>query len=311
MGTIDNGNESRRSDEDSDDEDSVLLSPGEWEEEGSNSSVDVEDVDSEIGMDISSPARSRTHIENEQWQQCNLFQLLLQLHKEWIRLESMRIDDNDRVCDKCHVHNPPALWWCNECSLLKYSSPRLCEECVVRSHVNNPHCMDVLHREESVFRKPFFHEMITFRLATLVCRSCKSTKPRTITVFIASHNGIFCCNCPDGGSLCYDCGAEFITSPIAFDCLPCEPVHQSGCTWFTNSILSFMQTLQSEGGTSANALARAIMEHWLSRNSFLVGHGRSTNADTFSVPNITIHWLEKKTRSDIDNWYIDGASKLE
>jgi hypothetical protein len=210
----------------------------------------------------------------------------------------MRIDDNTRVCYECSVSNPPALWRCTECSLLKYSAPRLCEKCVLSSHLNNPHCMDVLYQGESVFRKPFFHEMITFRLATLVCRSCHSTncfQPKTITVFIASHNGIFRCNCPDVGTLCHDCGAELITSPVAFDCLPCEPVHQSGCTWFTNSILSFMRKLRSEGGTSANALARAIMEHWVSRNAFLDGHGRSTNADTISVPKITVHWLEKKS----------------
>ena len=36
------------------------------------------------------------------------------------------------------------------------------------------------------------------------------------------------------------------------------------------------------------------MEHWVSRNAFLDGHGRSTNADTISVPKITVHWLEKK-----------------
>jgi hypothetical protein len=63
---IEVGNESGRSNEHSADEDSVLPIPDEWEEEGSNSSVDIEDVDSEIGHDIFSPARSRSHIENEQ-----------------------------------------------------------------------------------------------------------------------------------------------------------------------------------------------------------------------------------------------------
>jgi hypothetical protein len=45
-------------------------------------------------------------------------------------------------------------------------------------------------------------------------------------------------------------------------------------------------------------LARAIIEHWYSRNSFLVNlHGSRnapTNAGPFVAPNITVHWLEKK-----------------
>jgi hypothetical protein len=161
--------------------------------------------------------------------------------------------------------------------------------------------MDVLHRDETMLRKPFFHEMIIFRLAILACPSCNSTnifQPETIFVLIASQNGIFGCTCPAAGSKCHDCGAEVINTSIAFDCLPCEPVHQSGCTWFTNSLLSFIRTLRSEGGISANALSRAIMEHWLSRNSllgFLPGRrNRSAVDGRFALPNITVHWLEKK-----------------
>jgi hypothetical protein len=53
--------------------------------------------------------------------------------------------------------------------------------------------MDVLHRDETMLRKPFFHEMIVFRLAILACPSCNSTnifQPETIFVLIASQNGI-------------------------------------------------------------------------------------------------------------------------
>jgi hypothetical protein len=286
---MDDGNEFHSDEENTDDHSLQYDS----QEEGS--------MDSEFEVDMSSPTRRRTHIENEKRRQYNLFQLLPQLHRERIRLESMRIVGDDRECDRCHIINPPRLWRCNECSMLKHSSPRLCEECVVSTHLNSPHCMDVLYREETVFRKPFFHEMITFQLALLVCQSCSSTnclQPRTMSIFIASQNGIFHCTSPEVGTMCQDCGAEMITGPIAFDCLPCEPVHQSGCTWFTNSLLSLIRTLRCEGGNSANALARAIMEHWLSRNAFLFSSRETsfvtTNAGTFPVPNITVHWLEKK-----------------
>ena len=271
-------------------------------EEGSIASGDVHNVDDVLEVDDMSPRRSRSHIEIEKSQQYNLFLLLPQLHRERIRLESMWLTVREnRECDRCQVLNPPRLWRCNECSILKHAAPRLCEECIVSTHINNPHCMDILCAEETVFRKPFFDETITFRLAIIACQSCNSSvclKPPTFSVLIASLNGIFHCTCPEGGSKCNNCGAEVICSPVAFDCLPCEPVHQSGCTWFTNSLLSFIRTLRSEGGSSANALARAIMEHWISRKSFLVSsdgsRSISTNAGTFPVPNITVHWLEKK-----------------
>ena len=166
-----------------------------------------------------------------------------------------------------------------------------------------PHCMDVLYCDETIFRKPFFHETITFMLAILACPSCNLTncfQPEAISVLIASQNGIFCCTCPAGGSKCHDCSDEVITTSIAFDCLPCEPVHQSGCTWFTKSLLSFIWTLQSEGGISANALAWAIMEHWQSRNlslGFMPGQTNHNTVDgNFLFSNITVHWLEKKLK---------------
>ena len=286
---------------DGSDDDSLHSMTQSIQEEGSISSIELDDLDNRLQVDFSLASRKRTHVENEKARQYNLFLLLPQLHQQRMRLESRRIVGHDRECDMCQEKNPPMLWQCNECTLLKYSSPRLCEDCILNTHLNMPHSMDVLYRDETIFRKPFFHETITFRLAILACPSCNSTncfQPDTVSVLIASQNGIFRCTCPAGGSKCHDCGDEVINTSIAFDCLPCEPVHQSGCTWFTKSLLSFIRTLRSEGGISANALARAIMEHWQSRNLFLAFSPGRTNRNrvdgNFPFSNITVHWLEKK-----------------
>jgi hypothetical protein len=269
-------------------------------------SGEVDLFNNEFEVEFSPPRRRFTHVENEKTHQHNLFLLLPKLHQERIRLESLRLAGREeRKCDACGILNPTRLWRCNECSMTKHSSPMLCPECAVQDHINNPHCMFVLCQEESVFRKPLGHEIITFKLSIGACHSCHTANPlegtagcstttKYIYVFVASQSGIFHCTCPEGGSRCRGCGAELICGPVAFDCLPCEPVHQSGCTWFTNSLLSFIRTLRSEGGISANALARAIMEHWLSRNSFLVNLEGSTVSSAHVIPKINVHWLEKK-----------------
>ena len=112
---------------------------------GSIPSCDVEDIDGDfhVGGNLSQK-RAGTHIENETSIQYNLFLLLPRLHREQIRLESWRIVSNIRKCDRCDKCDPPRLWRCNECSLLKHSSPKLCDECIVYNHINMPHCMDVL-----------------------------------------------------------------------------------------------------------------------------------------------------------------------
>jgi hypothetical protein len=167
----------------------------------SSSDVDLDDI---VG---NSQRRRWTHIENEQSHQQNLFLLLPQLHQEVIRLESMRIvGSTDQKCEACGISNHSRLWRCNECTMLKHSSPMLCDACTVNGHINNSHCMDILCKGENVFRKPFGHETLTFKLEIKLCQVCKCVNPlgstadgnnetNSITVFVASQNGIFQCGC--------------------------------------------------------------------------------------------------------------------
>jgi len=199
--------------------------------------------------------------------------------------------------------------------MLRHSSEMLCDECTVKRHTSNPHCMEVLCQGENVFRKPFSHETLTFKLNIQFCRVCQCDNPlgdvqdelnegNSTTVFVASQNGIFQCTSPLDGSKCQNCELELTCSAVAFDSIPCEPSHKNGATWFTNGLLSFIRTLRCEGGSSYNALARAIMEHWLSRGSFLVneqGSGNSMDVGNSHTPNMTVHWLEKKLAQVITN----------
>ena len=161
----------------------------------------------------------------------------------------MRMLKSEPKCDMCLKHNAPRLWQCTECSLSKHVSPQLCDSCIVNTHINNPHCMNILSGEGTVFRKPFANEFITFQLDVLKCSSCsytncfQSEQKYVKYVFIASQNGIFHCTIPEEVTVCQHCGNQQITSPVAFNCLPCDPVLKSGCTWFTNSLLSFTRTL--------------------------------------------------------------------
>jgi hypothetical protein len=98
--------------------------------------------DSEFG--ISSPARRRTHLEDEKASLKNLFSLLPQLHRERIRMESLRVCCWERKCSLCGILDPNRLWRCNECSMLKHSYHPVCGECMVREHINKLHCMEVL-----------------------------------------------------------------------------------------------------------------------------------------------------------------------
>ena len=205
----------------------------------SSSNVDLDDV---VG---GSQRRRWTHIENEQSHQQNLFLLLPQLHREIIRLESMRlVGSTEQICEGCGLTtNHSRLWRCNECTMLKHSSPMLCDACTVNGHINNPHCMEVLCKGESVFRKPFGHETLTFKLEIELCPVCNCVHPlgnmaangfnekNSITVFVASQNGIFQCACPLGGSKCRNCQLELTCGPTAFDSIPCEPSHKKGATW--------------------------------------------------------------------------------
>lgn len=117
-----------------------------------------------------SPMRKRTHIENEQSHQQNLFLLLPEVHRDIIRLESMRIKSSTgHKCEGCNFTNPSRLWRCKECSIMRYSSKMLCDECAVNRHISNPHCMEVMCQGDNVFRKPFSHETLTFRLNIQFC----------------------------------------------------------------------------------------------------------------------------------------------
>jgi hypothetical protein len=302
-----------------------LLSSHHSMEEGSICSSDVDLINNEFEVELSTPRRRRTHIENEKAHQKNLFLLLPQLHQQRVRLESLRLTAHaERSCGTCGILNPIRLWRCKECSMLKHSSPMLCDECIVKRHINTLHCMDILCQEESVFRKPACGEIIIFKLVIERCHSCKMLNPvgnmtdsldetKYIHVFVASQNGIFQCTRPHSENTCSGCGTKLICGPVGFDCLPCEPVDQSGCTWFTSSLISFIRTLRSEGGISTNALARAIMEHWRSSSSFLV-NSQQGSSGTSHVPNITSHWLEKKLAQILTNGlllehpsWIDGG----
>ena len=161
--------------------------------------------------------------------------------------------------------------------------------------------MDILPSDEAVYRRPFLDELITFRLEFQACPACHTDKLSQVnssSVMVATQNGIFHCTYPVEGSMCHNCGAEIITGAVAFDCLPCEPVVQSGCTWFTNTLISQMRSLRSEVGSSANSLARSIMEHWMTKQSFLYScdgmRTNSTNGGNHVLPKVTAHWLEKK-----------------
>ena len=252
---------------------------------------------------VPSPQRRRTHGEDEEALQRNLFLMMPRLHQDKIRIESLRVCSFERKCSMCGVTDPNRLWRCNECSMLRHTSPMMCGECMVTKHINTLHCMDVLSCEEEVWRSPLSDEFITFRLSIGTCRYCNTSDPlgaldtnfvrnNYIYVFVASQNGIFHCTSPAEGSQCRGCREELISGPIAFDCLPSGPILQSGCAWFTNSLISFIRTLRYEGGISANAMARSMMGHWLSRHSFLVNQRR--NVTMSEMPNITVHWLEKK-----------------
>jgi hypothetical protein len=127
---------------------------------------------------------------------------------------------------------------------------------------------------------------------------------RSTTVFVAAQNGIFQCNSPIGGSKCKNCNFELSCGAVAFDSIPCEPSHKNGATWFTNDLVSFIRSLRCEGGNSYNALAWAIIDHWLSRGSFLVNEQQSRNSidvGNSQNPNISVHWLEKKLAQVITN----------
>jgi hypothetical protein len=160
--------------------------------------------------------------------------------------------------------------------MLKHSSPMLCDECIVKGHINSLHCIDILCQEESVFRKPACGENITFKLEIERCHSCKMTnllgnldETKYVHVFVASQNGIFQCTRPHSENTCSGCGTKLICGPVGFDCLPCEPVDQSGCTWFTTSFISFIRTFRSEGGMStALSLSIPAAKHWGS-NGFM------------------------------------------
>jgi hypothetical protein len=250
-------------------------------------SLSMRDEESELG--ISSPVRRRTHLEDEKATLKNLFSLLPQLHKERIRMESLRVCCWERKCSLCGMLDPNRLWRCNECSMLKHSYHMVCGECMVREHINKPHCMEVLCQGDMQFRKPLSHEIITFRLAIGKCQCCNMSDPlgamaddfggnQYIYVLVASLNGIFHCTCPAVRSRCNGCGEDLIYDSVAFDCIPSEPIHQSGCTWFTNSLVSFIRMLRSEGGLSANALARSIMAHigFLAIPFWLTRRGKAT-----------------------------------
>jgi hypothetical protein len=43
--------------------------------------------------------------------------------------------------------------------------------------LNNPHCMDVQCQGENVFRKPFGHETLTFKLEIDFCQICRCDNP--------------------------------------------------------------------------------------------------------------------------------------
>jgi hypothetical protein len=292
-------------------------------QEHSISSEGEEQDEDELEVGVSSPRRGRTHVENEKAHQENLFLLLPQLHHDRIRMEALRLTGRERRCEGCETLNPTRLWRCNECVMGMHSSPMQCDECMVQDHINKPHCMDVLCQGETLFRKPLCHEIITFKLAIRECPTCKLPDPlgsidslggesSTMTVLVASQNGIFHCVTPNGKSSCSACDVKTVCGPVAFGCLPCEPLNQSGSTWFTDSLLSFIRTMHSEGGISANALARAIMKHWISRSSFLVDSQRQSNISP--VANITVKWLEKKLARIITNGillehpsWIDGG----
>jgi hypothetical protein len=138
---------------------------------------------------------------------------------------------------------------------------------------------------------------------------------KSILVSAASLNQIFQCAHPLDGSKCQNCQLELTCGAVAFDSIPCEPSHKEGATWFINSLVSFICTLKCEKGSSFNALAQAILEHWLSRGSFLVnllGSRNSMDIGNSHNPNMTVHWLEKKLAQVITNAsLLFGTPKLD
>ena len=64
------------------DDDSLHSITQSIQEEGSISSIDLDDLDRSFQEDISLEPRKRTHIENETRRQNNLFLLLPQLHQQ-------------------------------------------------------------------------------------------------------------------------------------------------------------------------------------------------------------------------------------
>jgi hypothetical protein len=241
-----------------------LLSSHHSIEEESISSSYVDLINNEFAVELSTQRRQCTHIKNEKAHQKNLFLLLPQLHQKRVRLESLRLTAyTERRCGTCGISNPIRLWRCKECSMLKHSSLMLFDECIVKGHINTLHCMDILCQEESVFRKPACGEIVIFKVVVERCHSpCKMLNPignmtdsldetKYIHMFVASQNGIFQCTRPHSENTWSGCGTKLICGPVGFDCLPCEPVDQSGCTWFTSSITLFIRTLRSEGGVLA------------------------------------------------------------